>query len=118
MIFFWLKVGLSALILSAVSTLAKQNTVWAGILASLPIVSILALIWLFSETQDSDKIIRLSYSIFWMVLPSLSLFLFLPMLLRQNWPFFWALVTACLLTAGCYYIFCWGCVRLGLFESL
>ncbi|MEB3206297.1 MAG: DUF3147 family protein [Vampirovibrionales bacterium] len=118
MIFFCFKVALSALLLSAVSTLAKHNTFWAGLLASLPMVSILSIIWLFAETQDNEKIVRLCYTIVWMVLPSLSLFLILPVLLRQNWAFLWALITACLLTAGCYYIFCWGCTRLGWFESL
>lgn len=54
-----------------------------SIFASIPLVSVLAFIWLYIDTKDSSKISELSYGIFWLVIPSLSLFLLLPFLLKK-----------------------------------
>lgn len=67
---------------------------WAGVLASLPLTSLLAFLWLYMETKDSEKIIGLSWSIFWLVLPSLSFFVALPLLLKCNLSFPLALALA------------------------
>ena len=54
-----------------------------GVLASLPLTSILAFIWLYVDTQDKEKVIALSNSVFWLVVPSLSFFILFPILLKK-----------------------------------
>lgn len=53
-------------------------------MASLPLVSILAIFWLYFESKDVEQVANLASGIFWMVFPSLLLFLLLPYLLRQG----------------------------------
>lgn len=84
MAFYLFKIVLTALLVALVSEIAKRDTLVAGLLASLPLVSFLAIIWLYLDTRDAEQVARLSSSVFWLVLPSLSLFLILPWLLRQG----------------------------------
>lgn len=81
---FFIKIVLTSLIIASVSEIAKRVSWIAAILASLPLISILAMIWLYIDTKDIQKIIALSHGIFWDVLPSLLFFVVLPMLLKQG----------------------------------
>ena len=87
-----IKVVLSSIIIVSVSEIAKRVSWIAAIVASLPLVSILALIWLYIDTHDVQKIIALSNEIFWAVLPSLLFFAILPVLLRMGFNFPLALI--------------------------
>ena len=97
-----LKIGLSALILVAIAEVAKRSTFWAAALASLPLTSLLAFIWLYVDTGDVQKIAALSSGIFWLVLPSLLLLVLLPILLRSGLGFWLSLLTASAATALAY----------------
>lgn len=97
-----LKIGLSALILVAIAEVAKRSPFWAAALASLPLTSLLAFIWLYVDTGDTQKIAALSSGIFWLVLPSLLLFVLLPILLRSGLGFWVSLLTASATTALAY----------------
>ncbi len=77
----------------------------AAILASLPLTSLLAIIWLYLDTKDTSSISQLSYSIFWVVLPSLSFFIALPLLLKSGMNFWLGLAITCLITAVFYFAF-------------
>ena len=92
---FVVKTIISALIIAGISELAKRYVPIAAILASLPLTSILAMIWLYRDTKDTQKISRLSTEIFWAVLPSLLFFLVLPFLLKGGIKFPWALLMSC-----------------------
>ena len=99
-----LKILLSALLIYGVSELAKRSSVLGALTASLPLISILAMIWLWHDTHDAVRVARLSYGIFWLVLPSLVLFVLLPpLLLRWNLAFPVALAIACAATVVCYF---------------
>ncbi|MFT5171039.1 MAG: hypothetical protein ACI9BD_000811 [Candidatus Marinamargulisbacteria bacterium] len=100
--FFAFKIFLSAFIIAGVSELAKRVTWIAAILASVPILSILALIWLYVETKDVQRVIDLSNGIFWAVLPSLLFFVVLPLLLRQGVGFPISLSISILIMASGY----------------
>ena len=67
-----LKFAISAAILVAVSEISKRSSFIGGLLVSLPLTSLLAMMWLWHDTHDSAKISALSTSIFWLVLPSLG----------------------------------------------
>lgn len=97
-----LKFGLSAAVLVAVSEIAKRSSVWAALLASLPLTSLLAFIWLYLDTHDTQKVATLSISIFWLVIPSLALFPTLAVLLRSGMSFWLAMAAACSVTLLAY----------------
>jgi len=96
-----LKLFISAGLIVAVSEVSKRYTLLGGLLASLPLVSYLGMIWLYIDTRDARKVADLSSSIFWLVLPSLSLFLVLPWLLKK-WSFAPALAVATLIMIAAY----------------
>ncbi len=104
MLYYALKIALSAMILVAVSEIAKRNSGAAALLASLPLTSLLAFIWLHVEGASSTAISELSGQIFWLVLPSLVLFLLLPVLLRHGLGFWWSLTGAALATVVSYLV--------------
>ena len=103
MLYYILKFTISALLIVAISEISKKYSLAAGILASLPIISVLAMIWLYINTSSTEKVSKLSTSIFWMVLPSLSLFLMLPLLLKNKVSFYPALVISWLVMVFLYY---------------
>lgn len=83
-----LKVLISALLIVAITELSKRGgPFWGGVLASLPLTSLLAFGWLWADTRDAEKVAALSWNIFWLVLPSLTLFVALPILLKRGWGF-------------------------------
>jgi ammonia channel protein AmtB len=83
MIQFITKTVISAIIIAIISTISKKYPGVGGIIASIPLSSLIAMIWLYQETQDTQKVIALSNSIFWMIFPSLLFFLVLPNLLNR-----------------------------------
>jgi hypothetical protein len=102
MLYAAIKVLVTAVLVVAISEAAKRSTLLGGILASLPLTSLLAFIWLYGETGDTGKIANLSISIFWYVLPSLVLFIALPMLLGRGIDFWLSLLIASALTFAAY----------------
>lgn len=93
---------LSAAIVVGVSELGKRSPVMGGLLASLPLTSYLALIWIYYETGDNVRIAALSQSIFWLVLPSLVLFIALTWLLHHGLGFVPALIAATVTMLAAY----------------
>ncbi len=69
-----LKFAVTAGIVVIVSELSKRSVFWAGLLASLPLTSYLAFLWLYAETRDAARIAALSKDILRLILPSLILF--------------------------------------------
>ena len=105
MLYYAIKVIISALLIVAVSEIAKRSTGFAALVASLPLTSLLAFVWLHMEAASPDKIADLSSQIFWLVLPSLLLFLLLPLLLKHGLSFWVSLGLSMAATAGCYIAF-------------
>lgn len=102
MLYYALKVIISALLIVAISEIAKRSTGFAALVASLPLTSLLAFVWLHMEASTSDQIADLSSQVFWLVLLSFLLFLLLPLLLRHGWGFWASLGMSVAATAGCY----------------
>jgi hypothetical protein len=102
MFYYALKILISALLIVTISEIAKRSTAFAALIASLPLTSLLAFIWLRFEGGSSQQIAELSTQIFWLVLPSLVLFVVLPALLRYGVDFWLSLAIAIAATAGAY----------------
>lgn len=97
-----LKYALSAAIIVAVAEIAKRNLILAGFVASLPLTSLLAFAWLYHDTHETGRVAELSYKILWLVLPSLVLFLALPLLLRHGVGFYPALALSTVIMLAAY----------------
>lgn len=97
-----LKVLISAVMIVAIAEIAKRSSLIGAIIASLPVTSLLAFVWLYGETGDTAKIAELSKGIFWYVLPSLVLFIALPLLLNAGINFWISLALSCGLTFTAY----------------
>lgn len=107
--------GVVAGVLVVAATEASRRSVaLAAILVSLPITSIVALAVLWVDTGDEQQVIDLSWAILWIVLPSVVLFLALPLLLRAGVHFWLALPTACAVMAGAYWAYAKVLARFGL----
>jgi hypothetical protein len=104
MMYFIIKSALSGIIIALISEIAKRNPSFGALIASLPLISILAMIWLWHDTADNERIAAHAQATFWYVLPSLPLFLVLPVLLRNGWGFWPALAIGCTLTIALYAI--------------
>lgn len=102
MLYYAIKVVISALIIVAVSEIAKRSSGLAALIASLPLTSLLAFIWLHLEGSSSSQMAQLSSQIFWLVLPSLVLFLLFPVLLKHGLNFWISLLASSIATALCY----------------
>lgn len=105
---------ISGALVVAASELARRSTAAAAIVASLPLVSILALTLLYYETGSTERVIELSYAIVWVVLPSIVLFLVLPILLRSGMNFPVAMVLSCVAMAVAYWLYRLALARAGL----
>lgn len=103
MFYYALKIGISALVIVAITEISKRSSGFAALLAALPLISLLAFVWLHIEGAEPLRIAELSSQIFWLVLPSLVLFLLLPLLLRQGLGFWLSLVLSISATAACYF---------------
>lgn len=108
------KVVITVAVAIAVSEIAKRSTFWGAVLASLPLTSLLAFVWIYLGTGNTENIASLSIGIFWLVLASLPLFLILPYLLRSGMAFWPAFGIACTVTVGIYFGLVWVLGRFGI----
>ncbi len=97
-----IKLLISSGVIVLVSEIAKKNTYLGGLIASIPLVSVLSMIWLYIDTKDIESVRNLSNSILWMVIPSISLFISLPILLKSGIGFYLSISLSIIITIGCY----------------
>ena len=114
MTYLILKSLISGIIIMAVSEIAKRSPAFGALVASLPLVSLLAIIWLWRDTGDTTRIANHAEATFWYVIPSLPMFLAFPYMLRHGIGFWWALVAACVLTIVLYMITIFVAARFGI----
>jgi len=114
MIYLVIKALLSGAIVAAVSEIARRYPGWGGLVASLPLVSLLAMTWLYLDTRETAKVAGLAASTFWFLLPSMPMFVLIPWLLRSGWGFAATMVVAILVTIALYALMFWSAPKLGL----
>lgn len=103
MLYYAAKIAITTLLIVLISEIAKRSSFWGAVLASIPLISVLAMIWLYVDTKDVAKISALSMGVFWLVLPSLVLFIILPLLLKQGLHFYLSLSVSLIVTVVCYW---------------
>ncbi len=114
MLYLAIKALISGIIIAAVSEIAKRSPGFGALVASLPLVSVLGMIWLWRDTHDRVGMAAHAHATFWFVVPSLPMFLLIPALLNRGAPFWIALVVSCLLTIALYGAMIWLAPRIGL----
>jgi hypothetical protein len=108
---YLIKVVLSALMIVAITEATKRMGFWGALLAALPLLSLISMLWIYWETKDTQKIAAFSLQVFWFVIPSLGLFATLPWLLGR-FSFFASLGLASMVTVLLY------AAMLGIFKLL
>jgi F0F1-type ATP synthase assembly protein I len=114
MAWYIIKIAITALIIVVISEISKRLPLLGSLIASLPLVSVLGMIWIFQETKDTQKLITHAEGTFWYVLPSLPMFLLMPWMMRKGVSFYWSLTAGILLTVILYVIMTKILARLGL----
>lgn len=102
MVYYIIKIAITTGLIVTISEVSKRSSFIGGLLASLPLISFLAIIWLYVETGSIEKVSNLSKSVFWLVLPSLPFFLLLPALLKRGTHFYFSLCIATAVMVGLY----------------
>jgi hypothetical protein len=102
LIYLLIKAALSGVVIAVASEVARRWPGWGALIVSLPLVSVLAMIWLWRDTGDPARLAAHSEATFWFVLPSLPMFLLIPLMIRQGASFWLALAAGCVLTVGLY----------------
>lgn len=113
MSYLLLKAAISGLLVAAASEVARRYPGFGALIASLPLVSVLGMLWLWRDTSDPVRLADHSFATFWFVLPSLPMFLVIPLLLKRGIPFGFALALGCFLTIGLYLAATWALSRTG-----
>ncbi len=114
MLLFLIKALVSGLLVALISTIARRYPGWGGLVASLPLVSVMAMLWLYGETRETEKVAALAMSTFWFFLPSMPMFLLIPLMLRSGWSFGVTMITAVVVTMLLYAGMNWLAPRLGI----
>ena len=114
MLHFFIKAGLSGLLAAAISEIARRYPGWGGLVASLPLTSLMAMMWLWQDTGDAGRVAELSQGTLWFILPSLPLFIALPLLLRSGLGFWASIAIVVAGTMALYALMFWAGPRLGL----
>ncbi|THD77082.1 MAG: DUF3147 family protein [Phenylobacterium sp.] len=114
MLYLLVKAAISGVIIAVVSEVARRSPAFGALIVSLPLVSVMGMMWLWRDTNDPVRLAAHAQSTFWFVLPSLPMFLLIPLLLRRGVAFWPALGLGCALTIGLYLLMTWIGPRFGL----
>lgn len=114
MLYLIIKAAISGAIVAAVSEIARRYPGWGGLVASLPLTSLLAMLWLWRDTGDPEQVAELSASTIWFIIPSVPLFIALPILLRSGVGFWLSMAIVIAGTLALYALMFWAAPRIGL----
>ena len=114
MLYLAVKAALSGILIAIISDVAKRYPGFGGLIASLPLVSVLGMIWLWRDKPDATNMAAHAEATFWFVLPSLPMFMLIPAMLRIGFSFWLSLAAGCALTVLLYSLMVWAGPRLGL----
>ena len=104
MIWYLIKLALTAAIIVLISEVAKKLPLLGSLIASLPLISVIGMIWMYGEKTDTEKIASHSEGTFWYVLPSLPMFLVMPWMMRKGISFPLSMSAGIVLTGFLYFL--------------
>jgi len=104
MAWYFIKLLISAGLIVIISEVSKKLPLFGSLIASLPLISVIGMIWMYGETKDLARIADHAEGTFWYVLPSLPMFLLMPWMMRKGVSFPVALTTGIALTGFLYVV--------------
>jgi hypothetical protein len=107
MTYLILKAVISGILIALASEVAKRYAGLGALIASLPLVSVLGMMWLWRDTQDPERLAAHASATLWYVAPSLPMFVLIPLMLRAGWGFYPTLAAGCVLTFVLYGLSLW-----------
>lgn len=113
MAYYITKLVITTLLIVLISEIAKRSSLLGGILAAIPLVSILAMTWMYIDTQTPTKAVEFSQSIVWLIAPSMTLFIAFPFLIKKGLSFYPSMFISIALTVGAYYLVIYTLTKLG-----
>jgi len=103
LVYYILKLIVTALLIVLISEIGKRYSLAGALLAAIPLVSILAMIWMYVDTQNSQSAVEFSQRIVWLIAPSITLFITFPLLIKKGLSFYPSLLISTVLTIAAYY---------------
>ncbi|WP_105615984.1 DUF3147 family protein [Vallitalea okinawensis] len=100
-----IKTIITAILITFVAWISKKSPTIGGIVVSLPITSMLAMMWLYVDTKDNQVVMELSNSVVWALIPSILFFICMSFLLKKQLNFYLAMLISSGVMAGGYYIY-------------
>ncbi|MGL5012180.1 MAG: DUF3147 family protein [Paracoccaceae bacterium] len=114
MTYLFIKAAISGILIAIASEVARKLPGFGALIASLPLISIIGMIWLWRDTQDPIRLADHAQATLWFVAPSLPMFLLIPALLRRGIGFWPALALGCALTVALYLLTIWAARAAGI----
>jgi hypothetical protein len=103
MVYYIIKLVITALLIVLISEISKRSSLAGALLAAIPLVSILAMIWMYIDTNNSTDAVEFSNRIVWLIAPSMTLFIAFPLLIKKGLHFYPSLALSTVLTIFAYY---------------
>jgi hypothetical protein len=103
MLYYSVKLIITALLIVLISEVGKRSSLMGALLAAIPLVSILAMTWMYIDTNDSKSAVEFSQRIIWLIAPSMTLFIAFPLLIKNGFGFYVSMAVSIALTVAAYY---------------
>lgn len=103
MSYYITKLIITTLLIVLISEIAKRSSLMGGILAAIPLVSIIAMTWMYIDTNNTTKAVEFSNSIVWLITPSMTLFIVFPILIKKGLNFYPSMIISIVMTIVAYY---------------
>lgn len=104
MTYYITKLIITTLLIVLISEISKRSSLAGALLAAIPLVSILAMTWMYVDTQSSTSAVEFSNRIVWLIAPSMTLFIIFPLLIKKGVGFYPSMGVAIILTVTAYYL--------------
>lgn len=114
MIYYVIKLIITTLLIVAISEISKRSSLAGALLAAIPLVSILAMTWMYIDTNDSSAAVAFSSDIVWLIAPSMTLFIAFPILIKNGQGFYLSMGVSILMTIFAYYSVLYTLDKLGI----
>jgi len=101
--YYLFKLIITALLIVLISEIAKRSSLLGALLAAIPLVSILAMTWMYVDTNSSSSAVEFSNRIVWLIAPSMTLFIVFPILIHKGVNFYFSMGIAIAMTVLAYY---------------
>lgn len=105
MIRFLIKVFVSAILIATISEIGKRNSLMAAVYASLPLTTILSMVWLYLDSGDTQKTTSLSWNVLLAFIPSCAFLIAFPLLIKVGVNFWFSMAISGIITAFAYWLF-------------